>query len=82
MVTENTPASVVADLIHYDGIYHKITAHDIECGCFCSLGSCVKNFDTIGEIVIETYSNLFHIQCFGEKHNIKKPELTNVSQFR
>ena len=61
------------DLMKYDGIYHKITNHDIECGCFCSDGECAQEFDTPGEIVIETYSNLFHIKCFGEGHNIKKP---------
>ncbi len=81
-MTKDTPASVVADLMNYDGIYSKITAHDIDCGCFCSMGDCVKEFDEIGEIVIETYGDLYHIQCFGEGHNIKKPELTNVSQFR
>jgi hypothetical protein len=63
----------IDDLMKYDGVYHKITAHNIECNCFCSMGDCVKDFDTIGEIVIQTWGNLFHIKCFGEGHNIKKP---------
>ena len=24
----------IDDLMKYDGVYHKITAHDIECGCY------------------------------------------------
>lgn len=63
----------IDDLMKYDGVYHKITTHDIECGCFCLDGECAQEFDTPGEIVIQTYSNLFHIKCFGEGRNIKKP---------
>ena len=69
----------IDDLMKYDGVYHKISTHDIECGCFCSNGDCVKEFDTPGEIVIETYSNLFHIKCLPEDYNIKKSSFDNNS---
>jgi len=66
----------VDDLMKYGGVYHKIIAHDIECDCFCSVVDCTKEFDTLGEIVIQSYSNLYHIKCFG-KGRIKKPSFDN-----
>jgi hypothetical protein len=82
MVNKDTPISIVKDLMKYDGIYYKITKHEIECGCFCSAGDCVEEFDTIGEMVIMTYGNLFHVKCFGVGHKIKKPRYINMSKYR
>jgi len=76
MPRPNATQQEIDDLIKYDGVYHKITTSDIEHGCFCSLGSCVEEFETFGEIVIETYSNLFHVKCFlkfDKNMKIKKP---------
>jgi hypothetical protein len=77
MVRLDATRQEIDDLMKYDGVYHKVTIRDIECGCFCSLGSCGKDFDTSGEIVIQTYSNLFHVKCFMKLYdippNIKKP---------
>lgn len=64
------------DLLKYDGIYYKITRHDLECDCFCSLASCEEGF-FVDEIVVKTYSNLFHVKCMGKDAKIKKPEFSD-----
>jgi hypothetical protein len=64
--------------LEYDGIYHKITRHDLECGCFCSVASCDEEF-FVDQIVIETHNSLYHIKCMGEGYNIKKPEFEDAN---
>ena len=45
--------------------YNKISNHDIECGVFCSLVVCEKDFK-LNEVVVLQCGNLFHIGCFRE----------------
>lgn len=54
----------VEDFI-YQGFWVKIVSHHLECGCFCSLGSCEEEFK-LGETVVKSGGNLFHRKCFGE----------------
>jgi len=66
------------DLLKYDGIYHKITRHELECGCFCSVGACEEEF-FVDQIVVKTFGNLFHVKCMGGDAKIKKPDFDDNS---
>jgi len=47
---------------NYTGCYVKITQENLDNDCFCSLGSCEKEF-ILGEPVIDGHGNLFHLKC-------------------
>lgn len=58
--------------------YIKITSKELDCGCFCSLVRCEKEF-VLGEPVVQQSGNLFHPSCwylFDEEDNCEVPSVS------